>query len=122
MYRQHALKSGKTVEIRPFGWKEYWTLQKERLAAARKVEKDSEKKDQIERTLDLTEFQQAWREKPLAACVKDWPSLQPVLSLVEVREIEGIIKTMSDGEILEGNSAPAAEAAAAAGPNIAGNA
>ena len=105
MYRQHALKSGKTVEIRPFGWKEYWTLQKERLADARKVEKDSEKKDQIERTLDLTEFQQAWREKPLAACVKDWPSLQPVLSLEEVREIEGIIKTMSDGEILEGNSA-----------------
>lgn len=122
MYRQHALKSGKTVEIRPFGWKEYWTLQKERLAAARKVEKDSEKKDRIERTLDLTEFQQAWREKPLAACVKGWPSLQPVLSLEEVREIEGIIKTMSDGEILEGNSAPAAEAAAAAGPNIAGNA
>ncbi|WP_288229819.1 hypothetical protein [uncultured Desulfovibrio sp.] len=122
MYRQHILKNGKMVEIRPFGWKEYWTLQKERLAAAKKMEKDSEKMGQIERTLALTEFQQAWREKPLDACVKDWPSLQPVLSLEEVREIEAVIKAMSDGEILAGNSAPAAEAAAAAGPNIAGNA
>lgn len=122
MYKQHTLKNGRKVEIRPFGWKEFWTLQKERLAAAQKVEKDSEKMGQVERTLALTDFQQTWREKPLAACVKDWPSLQPALSLAEVQEIEAVIKAMSDGEILAGNSAPAAGAAAAAEPDIAGNA
>lgn len=122
MHEKHTLQTGKVVEIRPYGWKEFWDLQRERLSEGKDLEESSKDMGMFDRQIALTDFQQKWRERPLAFCVENWSELQPVLSLSEVREIEGILKRISESEVLAGNSSPAVDAEAAAGLNTANNA
>lgn len=122
MHEKHTLQTGRVVEIRSYGWKEYWDLQRERLAEGKDLAEDSKNMGVLEGQLALTDFQQRWRERPLALCVENWSELQPVLSLSEVREIEGVLKRMSESEVLAGNSSPAVGAEAAAELNTVNNA
>lgn len=122
MHEKHTLQTGRVVEIRSYGWNEFWNLQRERLSEGKDLEESSKDMGIFDRQMALTDFQQRWRERPLALCVENWSELQPVLSLSEVREIEGILKRISESEVLAGNSSPAVDAEAAAGLNTANNA
>lgn len=122
MHEKHTLQTGRIVEIRSYGWKEFWDLQRERLAEGKELEESSNDMKVFERQIALVDFQQKWRERPLALCVENWSELQPVLSLSEVREIERFLKRMSESEVLAGNSSPAVDAEAAAELNTVNNA
>lgn len=122
MYEKTTLQSGREVELRPQKWTEHWDMQRLRLQELAATQAAMEGLAESERLLKIMEYNLIWREKPLSSCVKDWSALRDELSLPEVLELEETLKAISRVHILEGNSAPAAAVAAAAGPSTAANA
>jgi len=119
MYAEQTLSTGRTVEIRPLGWDEYWDIQKSHLLALKDLQEKSKSISDIDYTLALTDAQRASREASLALCVNDWATLHAELSMPEVVELSEIIKSISKMGIMLGNSVPAAAADQAAELNTA---
>lgn len=119
MYAEQTLSTGRTVEIRPLGWDEYWDIQKSHLLALKNLQEKSKSISDVDYTLALTDAQRASREAPLALCVNDWATLHAELSMPEVVELSEIIKSISKMGIMLGNSVPAAAADQAAELNTA---
>ena len=122
MYEKKTLQSGREVELRPQKWAEYWKMQRLRLEDLSATQAAMDSLSEPERLLKIMDFNLAWRERPLAACVKDWAEIRDDLSLPEVVELEEMLKAISRVGILGGNSVPAAAAAAADAPSTAASA
>ena len=105
MYEQKTLSSGRVVEIRPLSWNEFWEMGRMRLEAAN---------DNSEPLYVLSASREA-RERPLAACVRDWDNIRGEVSLPEVLEMEQLVDKASRNPVLEGNSLPAAAGQTTAG-------